>query len=141
MSTNGQWLAIGLDCQIWILKLEWAAAAGSKITKIDHFATFEGHREPISGLHFMENDQNDDDTKLISISHDRSFNIWSIQNLECLYESQLLGHYSLTSSILFTGNFQLVSHQPSDQMITHILCCWGEKKSLTSNLIFKFHIL
>ena len=99
MSSNGQWLAIGLDCQIWILKLNWTKEGG-KISKIDHFATFEGHREPISGLHLMDCK---DDAKLISISNDRSFNIWSIGNLECIYESPLLGHYSLTSSLLFTG--------------------------------------
>ena len=99
MSTNGQWLAVGLDCQIWILKLAWTRE-GCKISKIDHFATFEGHREPISGLHIMEYK---DDAKLISISNDRTFNIWSINNLECIFESPLLGHYSLTSSILFHG--------------------------------------
>ena len=99
MSSNGQWLAIGLDCQIWILKLNWTKEGG-KISKIDHFATFEGHREPISGLHLMDCK---DDAKLISISNDRSFNIWSIGNLECIYESPLLGHYSLTSSLLFSG--------------------------------------
>ena len=70
------------------------------MSQIDHYATFEGHREPISNLHFIE-DAND--IKLLSISHDRSFNIWSINNLECLYESPLLGHYSLTSSILYAG--------------------------------------
>ena len=99
MSSNGQWLAVGLDCQIWILKLGWTRE-GCKISKIDHFATFEGHREPISGLHIMESK---DDAKLISISNDRTFNIWSINNLECIFESPLLGHYSLTSSILFHG--------------------------------------
>ena len=99
MSSNGLWLAIGIDCQIWILKLEWKE--NCKIAKIDHFATFEGHREPISSLHLIEENL---DTKLISISHDRSFNIWSIDKLECLHESPLLGHYSLTSSFLFKGN-------------------------------------
>lgn len=96
MSSNGQWLAIGLDTQIWILKLEWSIKS-CKVCQIDHFATFEGHREPISGLLFT------DSGRLISVSHDRSFNVWSVDNLECLFESPLLGHYSLTSSYLYQG--------------------------------------
>lgn len=102
MSKNGRWLAIGLDTQIWILKLEWK---GSKVCQIDHFATFEGHREPISGLLFSQQDSSPEITKLISVSHDRSFNVWSVDNLECLFESPLLGHYSLTSSYLYSGEF------------------------------------
>jgi hypothetical protein len=50
LSQNGDWLALGLTNQIWILKLEWKS---NSIIKVDHFATFEGHRGTISGIHFI----------------------------------------------------------------------------------------
>ena len=87
ITSNGKWLAIGIQSQIWILSLEWN---NFQIIQIEHFATFEGHREPVSSLHFIESGF---DTRLISASHDRTFNIWSIRKLECMYESPLLGHY------------------------------------------------
>ena len=88
ITSNGKWLAIGIQSQIWILSLEWN---NFQITQIEHFATFEGHREPVSNLHFV--DCPGFDTRLISTSHDRTFNIWSVHKLECMYESPLLGHY------------------------------------------------
>ena len=88
IASNGKWLAIGIQSQIWILSLEWGN--NFQIINVEHFATFEGHREPVSNLHFIESGF---DTRLISASHDRTFNVWSVPKLECMYESPLLGHY------------------------------------------------
>lgn len=42
---------------------------------------------------------------MLSVSNDRTFKIWSIDRLECLFESPQLGQFSLTSSaILESGN-------------------------------------
>ena len=42
---------------------------------------------------------------LLSVSNDRTFKIWSIDLLECLFESPQLGQYSLTcSAILESGS-------------------------------------
>ena len=84
ITSNGKWLAIGIQSQIWILSLEWN---DFQIIQIEHFATFEGHREPVSSLHFIESGF---DTRLISASHDRTFNVWSVQKLECMYELSLI---------------------------------------------------
>ena len=37
---------------------------------------------------------------LVSISNDRTFKIWNIDKLECLFESPQLGQFSLTSSAI-----------------------------------------
>ena len=92
IASNGKWLAIGIQSQIWILSLEWGN--NFQIINVEHFATFEGHREPVSNLHFIESGF---DTRLISASHDRTFNVWSVPKLECMYESPLLGHYRYVS--------------------------------------------
>ena len=111
-------MAIGLDAPIWILQLGWKP--DFKVSQIDHFATLEGHRENVCALHFMSKGQ---ESRLLSVSHDRTFNIWSIDNLECLYESSVLGNYSFTSSILF-------QNAKNNQILT-IGNCDGKKISKT----------
>ncbi len=51
MDQKGDWLALGLGHQVWILKLHWNAKC--EIHKVDHYATFEGHRSSMSGLHII----------------------------------------------------------------------------------------
>ena len=47
---------------------------------------------------------------LLTVSNDRTFKVWSIDRLECLYESPQLGQFSLTSSaILESGTPTSVS--------------------------------
>ena len=106
ITQDGKWLAIGLDAPIWILQLSWKP--DFKVAQIDHYATLEGHRENVCGLHFMSSSRSkgqqsigSEERRLLSVSHDRTFNIWSIDKLECLYESSVLGNYSFTSSFLF----------------------------------------
>ena len=42
---------------------------------------------------------------MLSVSNDRTFKIWSIDLLECLFESPQLGQFSLTcSAILQSGH-------------------------------------
>ena len=45
-------------------------------------------------------DSTGNSSALLSVSNDRTFKIWSIDRLECVFESPQLGQFSLTSSAI-----------------------------------------
>ena len=44
---------------------------------------------------------------MLSVSNDRTFKIWSIDRLECVFESPQLGQFSLTSSAILESGPRL----------------------------------
>jgi hypothetical protein len=55
LSSTGEFLSLALhNAEVWVLKLGWNLNCEKvSIKEVDHYATLEGHRSVVSGLHYL----------------------------------------------------------------------------------------
>ncbi|ORX54772.1 hypothetical protein BCR36DRAFT_322095, partial [Piromyces finnis] len=91
---SDQWIAIGVNKDIYVI--EWNTL---KIIKL------EGHKERVTNVLFFYTfaDPSLDYQSylcLLSLSEDRTFIIWDFQNESCIYQSEILSPFPLTSAVI-----------------------------------------
>jgi len=58
LNSSGEFLSLALEnSEVWVLKLGWnhleESSEKSTIKEVNHYATLEGHRSVVTGLHYI----------------------------------------------------------------------------------------